>query len=182
MKKKYYLISAYFVLLFVLAFSAVGIAFALLYPFDYKSQITTYSEKYDLDPVLVASIINVESGYNKNKVSPVGAIGLMQLMPSTALEIATKKGVTNFSVASLYEVETNLDFGCYYLRYLQNIYGNQTTNVLASYNAGLNNVRAWLLDEQYSPNGTTISTTPYEETNAFIKRVQSSYKVYARRF
>lgn len=180
--KKYYLISAYFVLLFVLVFSAVGISFTLLYPHRYESEITLYAKKYNLDPALVASVINVESGFDKNKVSPVGAIGLMQLMPTTAVEIAAKNGVAGFTVSDLYEVETNIDFGCYYLNYLQNFFEGNLTNVLASYNAGLNNVNAWLLDVTYSEDGYTIEKTPYTETNNFINRVNSNYKIYSKRY
>lgn len=180
--KKYYLYSIYVVLLFILVFSAVGLGFALLFPFQYRKEITTYANKYQLDPALVASIVNVESHYNKDRVSNVGAIGLMQLMPTTAMEIATKKALTNFEVEDLYDVETNLDFGCYYLSYLNSVFDNNLTNVIASYNAGLNNVNAWLLDTTFSDDGVTIIQTPYEETNNFLKRVNSSYKVYARRY
>lgn len=180
--KKYYLMSAYFLILFIAIFSIVGYALAVLYPFKYKSEIIESANNYKLDPALVASIINVESSFEKDKVSPVGAIGLMQLMPATAIEIANKKGITDFKISDLYDVKTNIDFGCYYLRYLLDIYNNNLPNVLASYNAGLNKVKTWLLNSNYSNDGITLISTPYEETNNFIKKVNSSYKIYSKRF
>lgn len=180
--KKYVLVSVYVVVLFVLVFGAVGTAFALLFPFKYEDSISASATKYNLDPALVASVINVESGFNARRVSPVGAMGLMQIMPATAVEIAAALNYENFSFSDLYRPEVNIEFGCYYLRYLTNLHDGSLVNVLASYNAGPNKVRAWLLNSTYSPDGQTISKTPYEETNGFIEKVNSSYKIYIKRF
>lgn len=180
--KKYYLVSIYFVVLFVIIFAMMGVGMVLLYPLKYRDTIQLNASKYNLDASLVASVINVESGFNTHSVSDVGAMGLMQLMPSTAIEIANNLGYTNFSIDQLFEPEINIEFGCYYLRYLNTKYNGNLTTVLASYNAGYSNVNIWLINAEYSQDGQTLTTTPYKETNNFIARVNDSIKIYERRF
>ena len=180
--KKYFLFSSYVVLLIVLVFGAVGAALALLYPIKHEDLILLNAEKYNLQPELVASVINVESGFNENSVSDDGAIGLMQLMPTTAVEIANLLGYNSFKVNDLFKPDVNIEFGCYYLRYLTNKYNGNTNNVLAGYNAGFNNVNSWLINTEYSADGYTIDTTPYTETNNFINRVNNGLRVYKNRF
>lgn len=180
--KKYYLLRIYVVILFVVVFGLVGLAFSYLYPVKHKNKILNSAKEFNLDPALIASVINVESGFDEYAISPVGAMGLMQLMPSTSIEIAQKLKVDNFKVTDLLNAETNIRFGCYYLKYLINIYNGELTNVLAGYNAGFNNVNVWLTKKEYSENGLVITRTPYSETNNFIKRVNNNYKIYAKRF
>ena len=116
--KKFLIISVGFIFFITLIMFLISV---FLFPIKYKTEINTYSKKYNLQPELVASIINVESGYNKNAISNAGALGLMQLMPSTAEEIATKLQIKDFNINN---VETNIEFGCYYLNYLLNRYNN----------------------------------------------------------
>ena len=180
--KKYYWISIYIVLTFVIVFTIVGAAIVYLYPIKFKNQILTYSKEFDLEPSLIASIINVESGFNANSVSGAGAMGLMQLMPSTAIEIADKLNVSDFKIKDLLNPDINIRFGCYYVDYLSKIYNNNLVNVLAGYNAGLNNVNVWLINNKYSEDGIEITKTPFKETNDFIKKVQNNHKIYSKMF
>lgn len=180
--KKYYLISIYFVILFVVVFTFVGFAFSFLYPMKFKNKILNSAKEFNLDPALVASVINVESGFKEHAISSAGAMGLMQLMPSTSIEIAQKLGVENFKIKDLLSAETNIRFGCFYLSYLTNLYNGELVNVLAGYNAGFNNVNIWLTKQEYSSDGLVITKTPFKETNDFIKRINNNYNIYAKRF
>lgn len=153
--------------------------YCYLYPLDYETEIKLYADEYDVDPVLVASMINVESRFSPKKVSHKGAIGLMQLMPSTAEEIAKKLNRTYYD---LFDPATNIEFGCYYLKYLTTQVGSELTVLLASYNAGFNNVNDWLTNKDYSDNGVTLIKTPYKETNDYIDKVNQNYKIYQARF
>lgn len=153
--------------------------YCFVYPLEYKTYIEKYAEEYQLDPALVASIINVESRFKPTKVSSKGAVGLMQLMPSTAQEVAEKLDIDSYD---LFSPETNIQFGCYYLKYLTTQVGTDLTVLLASYNAGFNNVNDWLMDPEYSYNGVTLISTPYAETNEYIEKVNKNYRVYQARF
>ncbi len=180
--KKYYLISLSVVVIFILAFSFVGLIFSFLYPLKYKNEIKAYAKQYGLAPEFVAGVINVESGFNKNATSNAGAMGLMQLMPNTAIEIAANLNYDDFKITDLYNPAINIEFGCYYLSYLNYIFPNNINNVLAGYNAGLTNVNYWLLNETYSSDGIVLITTPYQETNNFIVKVKRNQTIYAKKF
>ncbi len=160
-------------------FGGALVIYATMYPLKYEEQIEVYADEYNLDPALVASIINVESRFQPKKVSGKGAIGLMQLMPSTAEEIADKLDKTHYD---LFDPSTNIEFGCFYLQYLTTKVGTELSVLLASYNAGFNNVNQWLTDNQYSTNGVTLVTTPYKETNEYLRKVNNNYTVYKARF
>ena len=173
--KKFLIISVSFIFFITLIMFLISV---FLFPIKYKTEINTYSKKYNLQPELVASIINVESGYNKNAISNAGALGLMQLMPSTAEEIATKLQIKDFNINN---VETNIEFGCYYLNYLLNRYNKNLTLALAAYNAGLNNVDKWINNDEYFANNK-LKNIPFKETENYIKKVNFNLKIYASKY
>lgn len=139
-----------------------------LCPIKYFKTIKKYSSMYNLEPSLVCSVINVESRYNPNSVSKAGAIGLMQLLPTTANDIAIKLNISDYD---LYDIDTNIHFGCYYLRYLFNLYGNQKMTLVA-YNAGLGTLNSWLTSD---PN---LENIPYQETKNYLKKINFNEKIY----
>ena len=108
---------------------------------------------YGVDPLLVRSVMQVESNYNPNAVSPKGAMGLMQLMPSTARQL----GVTN-----AFDVRQNIEGGVKFLRYLKSKF-NDDRLVLAAYNAGEGAVKkhGWI--------------PPYPETIDYVYNVGKKY-------
>jgi soluble lytic murein transglycosylase-like protein len=113
------------------------------------------AQKYDVDPLLVHSVIQVESGYNPNAVSPKGAQGLMQLIPSTA---------RRFGVHNVYDVRENVEGGVRYLKYLNSLFPNDLRLTLAAYNAGEASV--WKYGN---------SVPPYAETVQYVYRVGEKY-------
>ena len=98
-------------------------------------EIKKAGAKYDIDPMLVVSIITVESSFDKNAVSPKGAIGLMQLMPQTAKDLCVEMGV-DASACKVGDVKTNILVGTYYLSKLSSKYNNNMRHYLAAYNYG----------------------------------------------
>ena len=99
-------------------------------------EIYTAGRKYKIDPMLIFSVITVESSLNKNAVSPMGARGLMQLLPATAKSISEEMGVAYNGHKTLNDVRTNINLGTYYLSKLSEKYNNNMKLYLAAYNYG----------------------------------------------
>ena len=151
------------------------VAIILLYPLHYKNEILFASKLYDVDAVLIASIINAESSFDANAVSNKGAVGLMQIMPSTAEWIAGKIGI-EFTPEILKHPKTNILIGTFYIRYLLDKFGDIKTALMA-YNAGQGKVQQWL----DMNNATRLTTTPYPETNRYVEKVLNGKRWYRHR-
>ena len=108
--------------------------------------------KYDIDPMLVLSIIVVESSFNKNARSPMGARGLMQLMPGTAQKLCTEIGI-EYNEAVFTDIKTNVHVGAYYLSKLSSKYNNNMKLYLAAYNRGPSQVDRLLKEKNSIPQG-----------------------------
>ena len=164
-----------FLIIIVLCASLIG-GFFLIFPIKYKDIILKYSSRYGVDSYIIASVINIESGYDKNAKSSAGAMGLMQLLPSTAEEIAHKLNM-DFITNDLYIPEINVEFGCYYLSYLMNYFDGNIENVLSAYNWGINNVRNWISEGNIDTNGS-IKNIPIKETRDYLKKYKLNKLVY----
>lgn len=122
---------------------------------DLLPVIERHARDRGLDPALVRAVVQAESGYNAGAVSTKGALGLMQLMPATAVEMA---------VASPFDPEENLRGGTRYLRALLERFGGDVILALAAYNAGPSTV------ERYG------GVPPYPETVEYVRRVLSLWR------
>ena len=138
------------------------------YPLRYEAIVKGHARNYRLDPALLAAVIYAESKFHANAKSSSGAIGLMQLLPSTADGIALHTGGTNFHRSDLYNPEINVRYGAWYLRHLLDKYDDERA-ALAAYNAGQNNVDRWLAD------GEGIR---FSETRAYVDRVEDLKGIY----
>ena len=94
---------------------------------DLRELVNQTAKVYGVEPALVHSVVEVESNYNPYAISSAGAEGLMQLMPATA---------RRFGVSNSFDAQKNVEGGVKYLKYLQDLYGNDLRRVLAAYNAG----------------------------------------------
>jgi soluble lytic murein transglycosylase len=146
-------------------------------PVPFNNEIEVYSEMYGLDPYLVAAVIKTESGFDKDIVSSMGAVGLMQIMPSTGEWIARQLNIKGFSAEMLKNEDVNIEMGCWYLNYLRSQL-KHTNEVLAAYNGGIGNVFKWLQDPRYSKDGEVINTIPFKETVSYIEKVVVVYNEY----
>lgn len=122
----------------------------------YQPLIERYAAEYNLRPAFVAAIIRNESSFRTDAESSVGARGLMQLMPDTAEWIAGKIGDSNYSFDHLYDAETNIRYGCWYLNYLSKLFRGDAVLVSSAYHAGQTTVTRWLSDKGISSDGVTI--------------------------
>ncbi|MFS8541682.1 MAG: lytic transglycosylase domain-containing protein [Tissierellales bacterium] len=166
------------ILLFGLMLVAAYIYFIVNYPLVHKNTIMKYSEKYGLDPYLIAAIINVESRYDKNAISRKEARGLMQISPVTGYWAAKELGIDDFSLDMLFDPEVNIMIGTWYLNVLSQEFGGNLQLMLAAYNAGSGNVYKWLNDKRYSKDGKSLSKIPFQETREYVDKVYKNIKVY----
>lgn len=136
--------------------------------------IEYYSTQYNVDPLLVTAVMKVESNFNPDAKSKKGAIGLMQLMPQTAKEVATKYlNINNYNEKELYDPDLNIDLGVYYVKILSDMFNNNINLVLASYNAGLGNVQKWKQENpiiEYDP-----EEMPFKETKNYVSKINKIY-------
>lgn len=150
-----------------------------MYPLEYSQQIKEYSDEYDLDPILVASLIRTESNFARKAESKVGAIGLMQIMPDTASWLAKDMMHISYEKDDLYDADYNIRMGCRYIKYLNSKFDN-TDCVLAAYNAGPNKVNEWLNDKNCSRDGKTLFNIPFEETANYVEKINNYYEKYKK--
>ena len=151
------------------------------HPLQYQSLIEKYAAEYNLQPAYVAAIILNESSYNTQAESSVGARGLMQLMPDTAEWVAHKLGLdATYNVDQLWDAETNLRFGCWYLNYLSEMFGGDPVTVTSAYHTGQGEVTGWLSNKTYAPDGKNLSleSMPDGPTKTYAGKVTRDYGIY----
>jgi soluble lytic murein transglycosylase len=151
------------------------------YPLRYPAIVRTHARNYDLDPALLAAVIYSESRFRPHVRSARGAIGLMQLLPSTAEGIATRTGGTKFVPSDLDDPELNVRYGAWYLRYLRRHYANHPDAMqlaLAAYNAGMANVDSWVAE---TPKNRPLAIpSAFAETSAYVDGVDHARRIYRR--
>ncbi|MCX7914229.1 MAG: transglycosylase SLT domain-containing protein [Thermodesulfovibrionales bacterium] len=151
----------------------------LFYPYAYWLEIQDVASRYDLDPYLIMAVIREESRFDEEARSIAGAIGLMQLMPQTALRLKNELKI-NIDPLNLYDPKLNILLGSFYLKKL--LYEFKSIPIaVAAYNAGEHAVREWLKDSNYRSIDEFIEDIPYDETRNYVKRVIVSYAQYHRR-
>lgn len=147
------------------------------YPLYFASDIMETAEDFELDPALVAAVILCESHFDPEAVSRAGAVGLMQIMPDTALWLCEKEGWPSVGEEELKQPGINIDLGCSMLGRMINEYRHLDT-ALAAYNAGPGHVDEWLQDARYSQDGQTLTDIPFPETRSYVRKVRSAYEKY----
>ena len=157
----------------VLLIAVLFAVFASSFRRPYRKTVLEYSAS----PALAFAVMKAESGFSEKAVSEAGAVGLMQLMPSTA-EFVCRQNQINFDAKRLYEGEYNVMLGCIYLNYLTSRFADEKT-ALAAYNAGEGIVATWLKNQEYSDDGLHLKSIPYPETKRYVKKVLNYQKIYA---
>ncbi len=159
-------------------FKVQDIILKKIYPTKYSEYVYKYAEEYSVDPILVFAIIKAESNFNPNVVSSSNAIGLMQLMDTTAEEIARKLSINFMNGTSLYNPELNIQLGTKYFSNLMKEYDNNYLLALTAYNAGIGNVKKWIEQGIIQPDGSDIENIPFKETNNYVRKIVRDYNIY----
>ena len=150
-----------------------------VYPLSHADAILAAARKNRLDPALVAAVIYEESRFRDDVSSHQGAVGLMQVLPSTARDIARTTGGTGFVASDLTDARVNILYGCYYLRQLLDHYHGSEAAAVAAYNAGQSNVDAWL-----TTTGGKLApqAIPFSETRDYVTHVLALQKLYRKAY
>jgi soluble lytic murein transglycosylase len=144
------------------------------FPLAFNDVFSEKAEAHNISTSFAMAIARRESSFRSDAVSPVGAAGLMQLMPGTAKYVAQ----TKVSQSQLFDVNENVEYGVQYLRYLMDKLDNNPVLVSASYNAGWRKVLEWLPANEALPVDIWIENIPYKETRAYVKAVMAYQHIY----
>lgn len=153
----------------------------LLYPRKYSQQVEQWAAEYDLDPLLVYAFIRTESGFDPAATSSVEARGLMQMTEETFLWLRSKIAPDEqLSFADLYDPDTSIRFGCYYLHLCLVRYKGDVSTAAAAYHSGWGTVDQLLQMEQHSADGQTLQGFPYNQMHHYVNKITACYQTYQR--
>ncbi len=153
----------------------------LAYPQGYWNSILSYSRKYGQDPYFIAAIIREESQFRMEALSPAGARGVMQVMPSTGKWIAQAIKLTAFDASKLFESDTAINLGTWYIGFLMKRFGGDPLYVAAAYNAGPDAVASWTGKGGIAgERDEFVESIPFAETRGYVKKVLRNYAEYKR--
>lgn len=154
----------------------------LWYPLEYEQTILLHAERNDLDPALVAAMIHTESGFVPDSRSSEGAVGLMQVLPTTARFVAEQPERPSPPPQRLKDPQVNIAYGARYMRYLVDELGS-VPRALAAYNAGETNLRRWVADGERRGRPLRLpDDIPFRETRAYVERVRELTPIYRRAY
>lgn len=139
-----------------------------VYPLDYQDSIKKYALEWNVRPNFICAMIYTESRFHKDSVSSAGAVGLMQVMPSTGASIAQELGESNYSSNNLLDPDTSIRYGTWYIKGLLDKYDGNSDLAVAAYNAGSGRADAY-------KDGR--GSLPYE-TVFYIQKVKDVEKMY----
>ena len=150
----------------------------ILFPKPYIEKAIQESSQYQLSPYLVLGLMRQESAFNKRVVSSARAIGLMQLLPTTATLVARSMGTKLPDQIDLKKPEVNIQLGVKYLSGLLNDFEDNIIFALASYNAGPGKVKQWMAIRSHLKPLEFMESIPYKETRNYVKKVLRNYVIY----
>ncbi|WP_024302806.1 lytic transglycosylase domain-containing protein [Pseudogulbenkiania sp. MAI-1] len=152
--------------------------FSLRYLTPYRDITRRYAKQLEIDEAWVYGLIRQESRFITVARSGVGASGLMQLMPATAKWVAGKMGLASFAVD---DIDTNIQLGTWYLRYVRDSLSNNAVLATAAYNAGPNRARSWQ-DSKPLEGAIYAETIPFDETRDYVQKVMANAAYYSSGF
>lgn len=153
--------------------------YSLRFPMPYQQQVLSHAEKKQLDPSVIYGVMRRESLFDPLARSRVGALGLMQLMPSTAKSVANSLGLKKMRRADILQVENNINLGTQYFRSVMDRFDNNVSLAAAAYNAGPRNVKRWLPnDDNVLPADLWVETVPFNETRKYVQAVLAYATVF----
>lgn len=150
----------------------------LVYPFPFHDLIVQSSRKYGVDPLLLVSLIRQESAFDTKARSSANALGLTQFMPSTAIDVATSIGISDFDLTDLYRPSVAIPLGAAYLASQTKAFGGNPYFALAAYNAGGGNVARWLSDNPRRDLDLLVEEIPFKQTYDYVRNIYRFYQEY----
>ena len=150
------------------------------HPLRYESYVEKYSRENGLDKYLVYAVIKTESGFDPGAVSNVGARGLMQIMEDTFDWVKFRLGDEDARYLDMYDPETNIRFGSYFVSYCLLRYHDDLATAAAAYHSGWGTVDNLLRMEEHSSDGQTLKGFPYNQMHHYVEKITASYAVYTR--
>ena len=153
----------------------------VLYPRKYEQLVDKWADTYQLDPLLVDAFIRTESGFDPQATSSVDARGLMQMTEETFLWLRSKIAEgEDLQFADLYNPDTSIRFGCYYLHLCMDRYNDDVATAAAAYHSGWGTVDNLLQMEEHSADGETLQGFPYNQMHHYVNKITACYQVYQR--
>lgn len=150
-----------------------------LYPREYQDLIEKYSEEFDMDANLIYAVCKIESNFDPLAHSKADARGLMQLTkPAFEWVQYRMKDESDVTYADIFEPEVAIKYGTYMLSLLKNDMGEDERIILSSYHAGMNAVKSWLENPEYSSDGESLDVIPYSDTNWYVEKVLETKEFY----
>ena len=150
----------------------------LRFPLPHREAIFSYARQYDLDPALIYGVIRQESAFMAEARSPVGALGLMQLMPATGKQTARALKIRYRGSQVLLQSDQNIRLGSAYLNKLLQRYNGSPVLAAAAYNAGPHRVSRWLPSDHSVPASLWAERIPFKETRNYVRRVLAYATVF----
>ena len=166
------------VIIIIELFKLTQYVYKQIYPKAYSQYVERYSLENDLDPLLIYAIIKAESNFNTDAVSKSNALGLMQILETTAREVCEKEFNGEFDKNELFNAEYNIKIGTRYFSKLLNKYNDNIGISLAAYNAGTGKVDSWIEDGIIEQDGSNLENIPYKETNNYVRKILRYYDIY----
>lgn len=153
--------------------------FSMRYLMPYKARFSDAAEAHDVDEAWVYGITRQESRFMHYAKSHAGAAGLMQLMPTTARWAAKRAGVNNYKRNMIYDLDTNITIGTYYLSYAADSMSGNKIMATAGYNAGPSRAKKWQANQSLE-GAIYAETIPFNETRVYVQRVMANTHMYAK--
>ncbi len=159
------------------------------FPLTYMDMVQTETKKYSLHPYVIQSLIRQESAFGLKAISSANALGLMQIIPPTASDVARRMSLKVTIPDDLYRPEINIPMGTFYLNTLLEEFKGHVPLALAAYNAGPSRLKTWLRGRKDTENlMTTLSTEtkdeiwidelPWSETSFYVKAILRNIILY----
>ncbi len=151
------------------------------FPLSYNKAVFKEAKRRDIDPAWVYAVVRQESAMMPFVRSPVGAVGLMQVMPETGKDIAKQLRVSHFNSRQLLKPETNIHFGSYYLSKVLQEFNHNPVLATAAYNAGPHRIRKWTPRKGEVDADIWVDTIPFDETREYVRLVMAYSVFYDQR-
>jgi soluble lytic murein transglycosylase len=152
---------------------------SLAYPRAYWPEVSAAAARYKVDPLLMLGLARQESHFNPAARSPVGAVGLFQVMPYTAAELDSSFALPG-AMERLVDAEVSAELAATLIARLQSRYNGAAAPTIASYNADKERVQVWWDAAKGLPEELFIDSIPYRETRAYVRQVLANHAMYQR--